>query len=53
MRDAFVTYTREAGDLRLGWAGEWDIDDSRFQVLSVHPMTHIYLNVPQLLYAFD
>ena len=32
MRDAFKTFTREAGDLQLGWAGEWQIKDSRFQI---------------------
>ena len=32
MRDAFKTFTREAGDLQLGWAGEWEIRESRFQI---------------------
>lgn len=32
MREAFKRFSHEAGDLQSGWAGEWSIKASKFQV---------------------
>lgn len=39
LRDAFSSYTGEAGDLQSGWAGEWEVGDSNFRV---YPMGQWY-----------
>lgn len=39
LRDAFSSYTQEAGELQSGWAGEWELGDSNFRV---YPMGQWY-----------